>query len=471
MTRRRGSGANTGRGRATKALLDTGDLLRDYLPADYPTRLSRRLRQVRDEAQLAEALRAVRRREMVRLVWRDLAGWAGLEETLRDLSRLAEACLDAALDKLAAWTRSELGQPRSARGEAQSLIVLGMGKLGAGELNVSSDIDLIFAYPEEGATRKRGGISNEEYFTRLGQRLVQVIGEPTAGGFVFRVDMRLRPYGDSGPLVLSFDALEEYYQSQGREWERYAMIKARVVAGDRAAGKLLLELLHPFIYRRYLDFGAFESLREMKALIQRQVQRKGLEHNIKLGRGGIREIEFIGQAFQLIRGGREPTLQERGIMKVLPALARMGYLPEFVTRALLDAYVFLRRTENRLQAFADEQVHTIPRDDYGRLRLAFSMGYGSWSEYAAELDRHRDNVHEHFEQVFAAPQADSESERGDAEQALAGVWHGALDVNQSGTALVEAGFDEPVEALRLVERLREGHAFRSAGSRGRERLD
>lgn len=450
-------------------LLDRGDLLRDYSAADYPDRLRTAVARSKDDDGLGTALRAVRRREMVRIVWRDLAGWAGLGETLLDLSRLADACVAGALRKLDGWMRKEYGSPRAADGQPQGLVVLAMGKLGALELNVSSDIDLIFAYPEQGMSRRRRGITTEEFFTRLAQRLIRVIGETTAEGFVFRVDARLRPYGDSGPLVMSFDAMEEYYQSQGREWERYAMIKARVLAGDR--GAVLLSALRPFVYRRYLDFGAFESLRDMKALIQRQVQRKGMEGNIKLGPGGIREIEFIGQAFQLIRGGREPALRERGILTVLHRLAAANYLPRYVADSLMHAYVFLRRVENRLQAYADAQVHTLPEHDTERLRLAFAMGYPDWARFAAELAKQMGAVHEHFEHVFAAPQAAKADAQDTLEAALGAAWQGSIDLNQAGAALAEAGFDDPLEALRLIQRVRDGHACRGLGNRGRERLD
>ena len=286
-------------------LLDSGDLRGSYDASTPATRLATQLADVSNDSVLMQRLRLFRRREMVRIAWRDVVGWADLSETMRDLSCLADACIDAALVHLERVAVSVWGTPSNSLGEPQRLVVIAMGKLGAGELNFSSDVDLIFAYPEGGETRcGPRSTSNGEFFMRLGQQLVNTLSQSTADGFVFRVDVRLRPFGDSGALAMEFDATEQYYQEHGREWERYALIKARVCAGDLASGERLLRTLAPFVYRRYLDFSAFESLRDMKRTIAQEVKRKGMSGNIKLGPGGIREIEFIGQAFQLIRGGR-----------------------------------------------------------------------------------------------------------------------------------------------------------------------
>ena len=448
-------------------LLNSGDLTARYEPGTYAARLETLLAAVQTEEALRSALRRLRHREMVRIAWRDLAGWADLAETLSDLSQLADACLDGALRRLDAWQRDLWGTPRSRDGAEQSLVVLGMGKLGARELNYSSDIDLIFAFPEEGDTDGARSISNEEYFTRLGRSLINIISDAAAEGFVFRVDVRLRPYGDSGPLVMSFAAMEDYYQFQGREWERYAMIKARVVAGDLQAGEQLLQSLRPFVYRRYLDYGAYESLRAMRALISREVRRKGMENDVKLGPGGIREVEFVGQAFQLIRGGREPALREREILRVLNYLGQKGHLPEYAARGLREAYIFLRRVENRLQEFQDRQTHALPADETGRARLAFAMGYGDWASFARDLARHRRLVQGQFERVFAAPQADAEAGGAD----LAALWRGELADTQALEILQQAGFEDAGEALRLLTQLREGRIYRVLGQQGKERLD
>jgi glutamate-ammonia-ligase adenylyltransferase len=451
-------------------LVESGDLFSAYPVGHYRALLRPRLEAVNDENSLGVELRRFRRREMVRIAWRDLAGWAELDESLSELSALASACVDAALEKLHTWQCAELGMPMGEEsGEPQALVVLGMGKLGADELNYSSDIDLIFAYPEEGETR--GGrlpLSNNEFFIRLGRRLINVINQATAEGFVFRVDMRLRPFGDAGPLAISFAAMEDYYQVHGREWERYAMIKAALVAGDRQAGAELVAALRPFIYRRYLDYGAFESLREMKAMIAAEVQRKGMADNIKLGPGGIREVEFIGQAYQLIRGGREKVLQIRPIQQVLDRLAELDCLPAYVVTSLKQAYVFLRRVENRLQAMHDRQTHTLPTHPLDRQRLVLAMDYVEWAEFEKELRRHMAHVHDHFEQVFAAPQREQAAEQGSEFDA---VWSGQAVAEIASNILQRHGYQQPDEVLRLLERLREGSACRSLSVRGRERLD
>ncbi|VAX01300.1 Glutamate-ammonia-ligase adenylyltransferase, partial [hydrothermal vent metagenome] len=279
-------------------LVQSGHLWRAYETEELKKKILSSLRSIAIEADLMRMLRVIRTREMIRIIWRDLAGWSDLPETMRELSELADACVDSALTLLYRWGCEKLGTPFDKDGNQQHLVVLGMGKLGGHELNLSSDIDLIFAYPEEGETQAPKPITNHEFFQKIGQQLINVLSKLTADGFVFRVDMRLRPFG-SGPLAISFDAMEDYYQIHGREWERYAMIKARVIAGDQEQGEQLLARLKPFVYRRYVDYSAFESIREMKAMIQKEVKRKNKELNIKVGAGGIREIEFIGQVFQL----------------------------------------------------------------------------------------------------------------------------------------------------------------------------
>ncbi|HEC15072.1 MAG TPA: bifunctional [glutamate--ammonia ligase]-adenylyl-L-tyrosine phosphorylase/[glutamate--ammonia-ligase] adenylyltransferase [Sedimenticola sp.] len=449
-------------------LLERGDLSARYPKGRMAGLLQQRLAGVEDEPALARELRRFRRCQMVRIIWRDLAGLAGLDETLEDLSALADACIDAALERLYDWACAGEGVPRDEAGVRQHLVVLGMGKLGARELNLSSDIDLIFTFPSHGEVEGRRNLGNEQFFVRLCQRLVQILNRQDADGFVFRVDVRLRPFGDAGPLAMSFAALEDYYQTQAREWERYAMIKARVVAGDRQAGKRLMAMLKPFVYRRYLDFGVIESLRDMKRLISRELRRKGMADNIKLGPGGIREIEFIGQAFQLVRGGRDPDLQIRPILPVLRLLGEKDLLPAFVVRELSEAYEFLRRVENRLQAWQDRQTHSLPEDDLGRLRLARAMGFEDWEAFHARLETHRQRVQAQFDQVFAAPQAENGNDSG--EHSLAALWRDELDEAESLDALAAAGFQRPAETLKLLEQLRDSHAGRALGERGRQRM-
>lgn len=426
----------------------------------------RRMLEEVDDAGLDRALRLFRHREMLRILWRDLNNLADLDETLGDLSAMAHVCLSEAVEHLYAQACKRWGTPRDAEGNPQSLMVLGMGKLGAGELNVSSDIDLIFAYPEEGETDHARAISNETFFRRLGQRLIHTIGEVTEDGFVFRVDMRLRPHGDGGRLALSSAATEEYYQREGRDWERYALIKARPVAGDLDAGDRLLTTLRPFVYRRYLDYSAFEALREMKALVNAEVSRKGLEDNIKLGRGGIREIEFVVQAFQLIHAGKDPELQERRLRVTLRKLAERALLDEPTVGVLDDAYVYLRRLENRLQAQADQQTHELPGSPLRRARLAHSMGEPDWQTLRSNLDAHSVAVSEVFEFILAGPAARHRQD----DAAWVALWHRRLDPEQADAELTAAGFSDPESArqgLGGLAREIEGRV----SARGRQRID
>ena len=449
-------------------LLAQGALQAARTEQEFRALLESELQEIQDENGLMQVLRRFRRREMVRIAWRDIAGWTDLVAVTQELSWLAEACIDSALTRLDGWLQQELGVPSDAAGEAQSLVVIGMGKLGAWELNFSSDIDLVFAFGEAGDTRDGPrSLSNEEYFTRLGRRLIKVLDQVTEDGFVFRVDMRLRPFGESGPLVLSFDAMEHYYQVHGREWERYAWIKARVVGGARAAGEALMTQLKPFVYRRYLDYGAFASLREMKQMIAQEVQRRDLESNIKLGAGGIREIEFVAQAFQLIRGGREPALQQRRVLLVLAYLAEHGYLPEFVAQNLQQAYEFLRNSEHRLQAYRDQQTHELPDQASERLRLAYAMGYADWDNYAQALAAMREQVQAAFEQVFLAPQVSATA--AEADLGLAALWCERLDPEAAGALLVETGYSEAV--LPWLVDLRHTRDYRVLSTRGRARMD
>ena len=448
-------------------LVASGDLERAYADGELRARVATAAQACPDEPVLKTALRQLRRREMVRIAWRDLAGWADLAETLASLSALADACIDAAQARLAAWLTEREGVPRDPGGAPAAFVVLGMGKLGGGELNFSSDIDLIFAYSEEGETDKRA-LSNHEYFVRLGQRLITVLNEATGDGFVFRVDMRLRPNGASGPLALSFDAMEQYYQAHGRMWERYALIKARCVAGDMSAGDELLKRLKPFVFRRYLDYTAVEEIRGMKLAIHRELLRKGIEDNIKLGPGGIREIEFVGQAFQLIRGGRDARLQERRILPVLKHLADEGDLTAQTATELTTAYEFLRNTEHRLQMIDDQQTQVLPVGEIDRLRVAVGMGFGDWDAFRAALTRHMRRVHEHFQSVFAAPQGEAPEA---AEVGLHALWAGTLDEATAARMLTDAGFADAEAAFGLLRGLREGGAWSALSAQGRERLD
>jgi len=394
--------------------LDSKVELNDWLMASLAKAMDARemdnfLREapIEDEAGLSRALRQLRQRVMCRLIARDIGGLADLAEVTRTCTELAEASITFAHD----WHHAELartyGDPIGPDGEIQRMIVVGMGKLGGRELNVSSDIDLIFVYPEDGETNGRRKIDNHEFFVRLGKRLINALGDTTADGFVFRVDMRLRPYGDSGPLVSSFAMLEEYFYSQAREWERYAWIKARALTGARIDE--LEALRRPFVFRKYLDFGAFAAMRDLHAQIRREVVRKEMADNIKLGPGGIREIEFIAQVFQLIRGGKAPALQARPTRVILHQLAAMGLIPDDTANMLEEAYIFLRNLEHRLQYLDDAQTQRLPTSQADQARIASSMGFADWPGFLVRLDRLRRKVSGQFEQVFGAPQGDQSS--------------------------------------------------------------
>ena len=417
-------------------------------------------------------LRRLRRREMVRIAWRDIGALADFDETVRDTSDLADAIIDASLGRLHEWQCADLGTPIGETGEPQELVVLALGKLGASELNFSSDIDLILTFPENGHTEGgRRSVDNDRFFLQLARKLVKVLGEPTADGFVYRVDMRLRPFGTQGPLVLSFDALEEYYQTHGRDWERYALIRARAVSGDMVLAAELLERLRPFVYRRYIDFGTLQSLRALKAVMEREVARKGMEHSVKHGPGGIREVEFTGQAFQMVRGGRTPALRYRRLLTVLARLGELGLLPAHAVESLSAAYRFLRAAEHRLQQVDDRQEHMLPLDEPGRERIAAGMGYASWDAFSERLARHRRNVDEQFAQVFGEERETDTAAGGDPLGALlADSADEAMDEATAVGLLEGAGFAAAAEAWSIIARYRNTIALRMPDALGHERL-
>jgi glutamate-ammonia-ligase adenylyltransferase len=337
-----------------------------------------------DDAEAMRVLRRFRRAEGARLVVRDVLGLDPVPATLAGATALAELCIEQALRHLEPGFHARHGEPR-VDGAIQRLVVFGMGKLGGGELNFSSDIDLVFAFAEAGQCVGGRELDFEDFYARLGQRLAQLLGEVTADGFCYRVDLRLRPFGSVGRTALSFAAMELYYQREGRDWERYAWIKARPVAGDLEAGRRLLRVLSPFVYRRYLDFTAFDGLREMKRLIDAEVARKDLADHVKLGPGGIRELEFMVQLVQLVRGGREPALRTPSYYAAADALVAAGHVPADLAAQLREAYDFLRRVENRLQMHRDEQTHELPSDERQRPRLARGLGFEDWTAFADAL--------------------------------------------------------------------------------------
>lgn len=354
-----------------------------------------------NELGLMSALRVLRQQEMLRITWRDLNALADMKTILQELTDFAEAMVAVVLQHLEQQQAEVFGMPVDANGDAQPLLVFAMGKMGGGELNFSSDIDLIFSFAENGETSGPRRKSFYEFYLAVIRKLVKVLNDVTAEGFVYRVDTRLRPFGESGPMAMSFSGIEQYYQSQGRDWERYAMIKAKVITGRESDRQYLLSMLTPFIYRRYLDFSMLDSIREMKAMINAQMKRKGMVNNVKLGKGGIREIEFIGQTLQLIRGGSEPELRARSIINVLTLLAEKNYLQSSEVEQLIAAYWFLRKVENRLQMVNDKQTHTLPDDELPQQRLCLAMGMQSWSELIANLAIHQAAVDRVFQHLIS----------------------------------------------------------------------
>ncbi len=375
------------------------DMLKDEQRCEhYRAHLNELLASCNSDEQGYQILRQFRNRELVYIAWRDFMQSWSLKQSLNHLSELAEAMIFETYHWQYKTCCQLWGTPCNRDGVPQPMLIIGMGKLGGGELNFSSDIDLIFTYPEHGETQgARRSIDNAQFFTRLGQRIIKALEQPTHDGFCYRVDMRLRPFGESGPLVMSYSALEDYYQDQGRDWERYAMVKARVMGREMYEQyQTLRQMLRPFVFRRYIDFSAIQSLRRMKSMISSEVRRRGLSNNIKLGAGGIREVEFIAQVFQLIRGGREPLLRERGLLETLTAIGQLQLLqPEEVSQ-LQVAYCYLRRMENLLQAMADKQTQTLPDNDTDQLRLLTAMGYSDWQQLLLQTEQHMAQVHQIF---------------------------------------------------------------------------
>ena len=502
--------------RYAKRTLDTDPQLLDWLQENFSAPCSREEMQnlllqsglnLDDETALARAMRRLRKQVMVKLILRDLNGLAGLDEVMQSMTALAELCVQRAHACLTSAMHAQFGAPTDHTGTTtQDLLVIAMGKLGGGELNVSSDVDLIFVYPEDGETtgprspHKEDAaryptaepspsrrLGNHEYFTRLGRRLISMISEHTADGYVFRVDMRLRPYGESGPLVTSFAALEEYLVSQGREWERYAWIKARVISpaqdpqrpGSQAAE--LSRLVRPFIYRKYLDFGAIDSLRKLHAQIRQEVQRRNRLNNIKLGPGGIREIEFTAQVFQLIRGGGDAQLRIRPTRKVLQRLGQNAQMSVQEVAALDAAYVFLRNLEHRLQYLDDQQTQELPESDEDREIIAYGMGYADYAAFLNELDRHRALVSRQFELIFGAqhPVHPGPALMDQAAKPLdmAGVtqdmqlWHEGIAAEELTAALGKLGYLDIQNSAQRLLQLRHSVRYQHLPELSRQRLD
>jgi glutamate-ammonia-ligase adenylyltransferase len=401
-------------------------------------------------------LRQFRNRTLLHILWRELAGIAGVAETLQSLSELADDLVAVATRCAETELGRRFGTPRGDQGRELRIVILAMGKLGGQELNFSSDIDLIFLFPGDGETDGKRALSAQEYFTRLTRRIVALLDEVTAEGFVYRVDTRLRPFGDSGPPVVSFGALESYLLRHGRDWERYAYVKARVIETHSHTGKdvnvaaeLMEQVIEPFVYRRYLDYGVFESLREMKSLIAAEARKRKLASNIKLGPGGIREVEFIVQALQLVRGGSDRKLKTPALRAALLQLGRTGGLNAADAASLIEAYDFLRRLENAIQAIRDQQLHELPASATDQARLALAMGHADWKELAEDLDRQRKTISSQFNAV--AFRGRNTTPQPDSDDSVSALWGSAAGEEEWSACLEAMGYaDEAGMAKALV---------------------
>ncbi|MCC6201923.1 MAG: bifunctional [glutamate--ammonia ligase]-adenylyl-L-tyrosine phosphorylase/[glutamate--ammonia-ligase] adenylyltransferase [Gammaproteobacteria bacterium] len=446
-------------------LLTSGDLDRGADPTAIADQIAAAALPGSPLEHAAAALRRLRYRELVRIAWRDLTRRATLRDTVTDLSTFADACIRQA----SVWAERDLhtrfGTPRDASGGEQHLIVLAMGKLGGRELNFSSDVDLIFLYHSSGMTDGRKEISNQEFFDRCSRRVIALLNDVTEDGFVFRVDTRLRPFGDSGAPSVSFSALEQYLVVHGRDWERYALIKGRALTGSDHDTAALRALCRPFVYRRYLDFGAFAAVRDMKSLIDREVRQQDLAADIKRGPGGIREIEFIAQTFQLIRGGREPRLRVRPLLATLNRLTEARVLQAAESDRLSDAYKFLRDTEHRLQEMYDRQTQRLPDSALDQTRLAFAMGFPDWPAFLDTLDHHRDAVQRLFDSLLHGTTGSDAPE-----QPLAGVWSDPAAA-EAVDRLRAHGYQDPAPVIALLLQLRAAPVLSRLSRDGLGRLD
>jgi [glutamine synthetase] adenylyltransferase / [glutamine synthetase]-adenylyl-L-tyrosine phosphorylase len=435
--------------------------------------------EINSQETLKKVLRQIRKHVLARIIYRDLNGLADFNEVVKTISDFADFAINRTVEYLNKWQVTQYGQPVDEEGTPQSFVVIGMGKLGGAELNVSSDIDLIFAYEQDGNTNGENSISNQDFFLKFGKKFIDVLDDTTEDGFVFRVDMRLRPFGNEGVLVTSLDALEAYYQNNGREWERYAWIKGREITGGTAVSTLL----KPFVYRKYLDYGALASMRDLKVQIQREVnvrsaKSSGGKDNIKLGRGGIREVEFIAQVFQLIRGGQDKSLQIRSTLQVLALLGDKQLLPKEVVHVLSNAYVFLRNLEHRLMYVEDAQTQDLPSSEESQIRIATAMNYKNWQEFLLALNQHRDVVRTHFDQTFSVEKPkqtalpDHDDEIKDAAIGVAkSIWDGELDVDASIAALEKLGYVKAQDTFNQIKQLHQGHKYKQLPELSRQRFN
>ena len=422
-------------------------------------------RQIKDEISLNKSLRKLRQQVIANIILRDLNKLCHLDEVLSSVTMLAEITLTHAHQFHFNSLKAIHGSPIGLNSEEQQLSIVGMGKLGGSELNVSSDIDLIFTYPEEGDTEGNESISNQSFFIKLGKKIISSIHDITEDGFVFRVDMQLRPFGSEGQIACSYQMLEDYYQKYGREWERYAWVKGRVVVGPQIE---LNKIIDPFVYRKYLDYGALNSMRDLKAQIQNDVNKRGIQENIKLGRGGIRKIEFIAQVYQLIRGGQDKALRLKSLLPTLNILKDKNLLSTEGVKALTEAYRFLRNLEHRLQYMEDMQTQELPKSDENKSRVARSMQYENWDLFYRDLESHRENVELYFDEVFKETIKDEDSPQLNLTKAL---WNSTLRLEDANTQLESLGFKLPDETYQVIDGLKHSSRYLYLPEASRQRFD
>lgn len=422
-------------------------------------------RQIKDEISLNKSLRKLRQQVIANIILRDLNKLCHLDEVLSSVTTLAEITLTHAHQFHFNSLKAIHGSPIGLNGEEQQLSIVGMGKLGGSELNVSSDIDLIFTYPEEGDTEGNESISNQSFFIKLGKKIISSIHDITEDGFVFRVDMQLRPFGSEGQIACSYQMLEDYYQKYGREWERYAWVKGRVVVGPQIE---VNKIIDPFVYRKYLDYGALNSMRDLKAQIQNDVNKRGIQENIKLGRGGIRKIEFIAQVYQLIRGGQDKALRLKSLLPTLNILEDKNLLSTEGVKALTEAYRFLRNLEHRLQYMEDMQTQELPKSDENKSRVARSMQYENWDLFYRDLESHRENVELYFDEVFKETIKDEDSPQLNLTKVL---WNSTLRLEDANAHLESLGFKLANETYKVIDGLKHSSRYLHLPEASRQRFD
>ncbi|MDP5211830.1 bifunctional [glutamate--ammonia ligase]-adenylyl-L-tyrosine phosphorylase/[glutamate--ammonia-ligase] adenylyltransferase [Pseudoalteromonas tunicata] len=417
-----------------------------------------------DEKQCFQLLRRYRQRYWLKVAYLDLVRKNPIDDSIAYISKLSDQLIDDAYRYAYQQVAITCGMPIDKQGEPMPMLILGMGKLGGFELNYSSDIDLIFSYPYQCDTQGgRRAIEGHVFFTKVAQKVIAALNQVTPDGQVFRVDMRLRPFGESGPLVMSFTAVEEYYQEQGRDWERYAMLKARLIGQKNNYWPEFYALLKPFVYRRYIDFSVIESLRKMKAMIAQEVRRKGLKGNIKLGSGGIREVEFVVQAFQMIRGGREATLQTQSLLLALQELVTLEAIALADATKLKDAYLFLRKIEQYLQIFNNEQTQTLPIEPLNQARLCCLLAVSSYDDVLKLIDTYMQQIHGEFSVMVGVEKEHQDDEGGQYDT----LW------NEPDFSQLELswGADNEQAWQNVLFEFKQQMAKKRIGSRGRDILD